>query len=296
MVAVEVFIFNGNGGVRDVLRQVINRYRRPVLVDVDFIEKLAISVHNPGRDGKLIRAQPPGRRQAGKNTDKAGDEENGGQSQEDKKLRMFRHGNIVTNVAKYLMFRNITVAGLPGAGSSTLGLNLAKELGWEYFSGGDFMRAYAVSKGLIDKNNKLHHPATVYGDDFDREVDYSIRERLQKDSRVIIDSWLSGFLAQGIDGVLKILMVCGDDAVRVDRIVNRDGVSVAAAKRHIFEREEKNLNKWNRMYQKEWHDWVGNGKIDFYAPRLYDLVIDTYSHDREATLNLVLKKLGRDNV
>jgi len=190
-------------------------------------------------------------------------------------------------------FRNITIAGLPGAGSSTLGINLAKALGWEYFSGGDFMRSYAISKGLFDKNNKMHHPATVYSDDFDREVDYSMRERLKRDRGLIIDSWLSGFLAQKIDGVLKVLMVCGDSAVRVDRIVNRDGVSVEVAKNHIFDREKQNLSKWTRMYQKEWRDWVGKAKIDFYSPKLYDLVIDTYSHDREATLNLVLKKLRR---
>ena len=193
-------------------------------------------------------------------------------------------------------FRNVTIAGLPGAGSSTLGINLAKALGWVYFSGGDFLRAYAIKKGLFDKNNNLHHPATVYSDEFDREVDYSLRERLKKDSGLIIDSWLSGFLAQGVTGVLKVLMVCGDGAVRVDRIVNRDGVSVEVAKTHIFEREKQNLSKWTRMYQKEWRDWVGEAKIDFYSPKLYDLIIDTYSHDREATLNLVLKKLRRENV
>lgn len=190
------------------------------------------------------------------------------------------------------MFRNVTIAGLPGAGSSTLGVNLAKNLGWEYFSGGDFMRDYAIAKGLFDKNNKMHHPATVYGDEFDREVDYSIRGRLTKDSHLVVDSWLSGFLAQKIGGVLKILMICSDDAVRVDRIVNRDGVSVEAAKAHIFDREAKNLGKWTRMYQKEWREWVGETKIDFYSPALYDLVIDTYSHDRKESLDLCLKKLS----
>ena len=133
-------------------------------------------------------------------------------------------------------FRNVTIAGLPGAGSSTLGINLAKAIGWEYFSGGDFMREYAIAKGLFEKNNQMHHPATVYSDDFDRQVDYSIRERLVKDNGLIVDSWLSGFLAQGTDGVLKVLMRCSNDAVRVDRIVNRDNVSVDRAKDHIFER------------------------------------------------------------
>lgn len=193
-------------------------------------------------------------------------------------------------------YKNITIAGLPGAGSSTLGINLAKALNWEYFSGGDFMRAYAIKKGLFDKNNKMHHPATVYSDDYDREVDYSMRRRLIKDSHLIIDSWLSGFLAQKVSGVLKILMVCSDDSVRVDRIVNRDGISVTAAKNHIFEREQKNLNKWRRMYHKEWLDWVGERQINFYDPDLYDLVIDTYSHDRQASLNLVLNKIGGQHV
>jgi len=195
-----------------------------------------------------------------------------------------------------MKYRNVTISGLPGSGSSTLGRSLAEKLGWEYFSGGDFMRAYAIKKGLFDKNNKMHHPATVYSDDFDRQVDYSIRKRLTKDSGLIVDSWLSGFLAQKVEGVLKVLMICSDGAVRVDRIVNRDGVSVEAAKNHIFEREEKNLGKWTRMYWKEWQKWIGKDKIDFYSPELYDLVIDTYSHEREATLNLVLKKLGRENV
>jgi len=91
-------------------------------------------------------------------------------------------------------------------------------------------------------------------------------------------------------------MNCSNDAVRVDRIVNRDNVSVAKAKDHIFEREQKNLGKWTRMYQKEWREWVGQDEIDFYSFDLYDLVIDTYSYDREETLNLVLQKLGRENV
>lgn len=189
-------------------------------------------------------------------------------------------------------YRNVTISGLPGAGSSTLGRNLALKLGWEYFSGGELMRAYAIDRGLFDRNNPLHHPATVYGDDYDRQVDYSIRDRLQQEKHLVIDSWLSGFLAQGVPGTLKVLMVCSDDSVRVDRIVNRDGVSVTAAKTHIFERERQNLAKWSKMYRPEWHRWVGGKPIDFYSSKLYDLVVDTYRHDRKETLNLCLRKLS----
>lgn len=198
-----------------------------------------------------------------------------------------------------MQYRNVTISGLPGAGSSTLGKGLAEKLGWEYFSGGDFMRAYAIEKGLFDKDKTVHHDATVYSDDFDREVDYGMREKMRTRGEKVYDSWLCGFLAQGISGVLKILVTCSDDAVRIDRIVNRDQVTIEEAKKHIFDREQKNLLKWRRMYAKEWEEWVvrrgivvPNDPIDFWNPKLYDLVIDTFSTSKEETLRLALEALG----
>ncbi|MDZ7586717.1 MAG: cytidylate kinase family protein [Patescibacteria group bacterium] len=190
-----------------------------------------------------------------------------------------------------MKYRNVTISGLPGSGSSTLGRSLAQKLGWEYFSGGEFMRNYAIEKGFLKPELKIHHLATVYNDEFDREVDYRMRGWLKEKQGKVLDSWLSGFLAQGTEGTLKVLMKCSNDEIRIDRLVNRDGISVEEAKKHVFEREEKNLKKWTRMYQKEWRDWVGERKIDFYHPSLYDLVIDTYSLDRDSSLKKTLKVL-----
>src|SRR3990167_7112005 len=201
---------------------------------------------------------------------------------------------------KNLKYKNTTISGLPGAGSSILGEHLSKALGWQWFSGGDFMREYAIKKGLFDKAKSVHHAATVYNDGFARKIDYGMREKLKKESGKILESWLSGFVAQQVPGVLKVLVHCSNDDIRVDRLVNRDKISIEAAKKHIFERQEQNLDKWTRMYQKEWASWVAKDKqshrlgkyFHFFHPSLYDLVIDTYSHDRKQTLNLVLKKLG----
>ncbi len=201
-----------------------------------------------------------------------------------------------------MAFGNITVSGLPGCGSTTLLRALKEELkfeGWTGFSGGEFMRAYAVEKGLINPaDGKLHHSAAVYGEDFDREVDFGMRHRLESGQGWILESWLSGFMAQQVPGVLKVLLVCSDDAVRIDRIVNRDNVSVNDAKRHIQDRTEKNVAKWIRMYAKEWEEWVvksgkvaPNARIDFWRPELYDIVIDTYSTNKVDTLSAVLNRL-----
>lgn len=194
--------------------------------------------------------------------------------------------------------RNITISGLPGSGSTTL-LNKLKEdlqfAGWRGFSGGEFMRAYAEENNLLDpETGKLHHDATVYAEDFDRQVDYGMRKRLQNEEGWILESWLSGFLAQQVPGTLKILLHCSEPAVAIDRIVNRDEVSVGEAKHHILERANKNKQKWSEMYAKEWQEWVvaaGNAKpeeeIDFWKPDLYDIVIDTFSTNQEKTVETV---------
>ena len=76
-----------------------------------------------------------------------------------------------------------------------------------------------------------------------------------------------------------------DDALRIDRTVNRDNITVADAKKHLREREKANLAKWKRMY----------GVGDFWDPKYYDLIINTYSHGPKETLNLVLQALGYFN-
>lgn len=199
-------------------------------------------------------------------------------------------------------YRNITISGLPGCGSTTL-LSLLKEAlheqEWIGFSGGEFMRAYAIEKGLYNPAKSAHHSAAVYSDDFDRQVDYGMREKVQTQRKWIIESWLSGFMAQQVEGTLKVLLICSDDAVRIDRIINRDNIDVAEAKQSIQDRYQGNLAKWQRMYSKEWQEWVvtagtldAAAEIDFWRPELYDLVIDTFSHNKEATLNAVLEQLG----
>lgn len=200
-----------------------------------------------------------------------------------------------------LKYKNVTLSGLPGAGATTL-LNMLKEElkfeGWKGFSGGEFMRAYAIEKGLFDKNNSLHHDPTIYGDDFDRKVDFGIREKVSEEENWIIESKLSGFMAQGIPQVLKVLVICSHFDVRIDRIVNRDGVTPEEAKNNFEERLEVYHDKWIRMYSKEWQEWVvASGKatqeeqIDFWKENLYDIVIDTYSTSKTETLNIVLNEI-----
>lgn len=200
-------------------------------------------------------------------------------------------------------YRNITISGLPGCGSTTLlrGIKEALEFdGWKGFSGGEFMREYAKEKGLFKEEAGMHHDSRHYEDDFDRQIDFGMREKLQSEEHWVLEAWLSGFLAQGVPGVLKVLMTCSDDAVRIDRIVNRDGVHVDEAKKNMQERYDANLAKWSRLYSDQWQEWLvvpgkvaAEAPIDFWRPDLYDVVIDTYSQNKEETLQIVLDAIRK---
>ncbi len=197
-------------------------------------------------------------------------------------------------------FDNISISGLAGTGSTTL-LNLLKDYlkfdGWSGFSGGEFMRAYSLEKGLIKYNR--HHDASVYGADFDRQIDYGMRDKFQKEKKWIIEAWLSGFMAQKISRTLKVLVICSNNSVRIDRIVNRDQISVHQAKINILKRAEINMKKWSQMYAKEWQEWVVDGgkadknqPINFWQENLYDLVIDTYVFNKQQTFKKVIEYLN----
>jgi len=184
-----------------------------------------------------------------------------------------------------LKYCSIAISGRPGAGRSTLLANLKPmlaPLGWEFFSGGEWARQFAIAAGKHDPNDPKHHKATDYSEDVDYQIDTAMRTKLSDpNTHMVVESWIAGWNMRGLPHVLKVLLMC-DESLRIDRIVNRDNLTVEEAKRHIDEREKSNLAKWERMYKTK----------DFWDPKHYDLVINTYSHGPKETLDVVLQALG----
>lgn len=180
-------------------------------------------------------------------------------------------------------YSSIAISGPPGAGRSTLLRNLkpiVESWGWKTFSGGEWARQFAIQTGKHNPNDKKHHLATDYSDDIDHQIDAAMREKLQDPAaHYAVESWIAGWNMRGLPHVLKVLLTC-NDALRIDRLVNRDNLTVDQAKTHIQMRQEANFAKWKRMY----------GVTDFWDPKYYDLVIDTYSNGPKQTLDLVLLK------
>lgn len=187
-------------------------------------------------------------------------------------------------VKKNLKYSSIAISGQPGAGRSTLLKNLKPyltPLGWKFFSGGEWSRQFSIKAGKHNPKDPTHHFATDFGEEIDRQIDITMREKLSDpNTHMAVESWIAGWNMRSLPHVLKVLLIC-DDALRIDRIVNRDNITVEEAKRHLREREETNLSKWEHMYKTR----------DFWNPKHYDLIINTYSHSQQETLDLVLQAL-----
>lgn len=182
--------------------------------------------------------------------------------------------------------RNITVSGRIASGSSTLAESLAEALGWKMLNGGDIFRTFTKEQGLdlIETNTRP--------DQFDLDYEERIKKMLREEEHNLIESHLSGFDAQGIDGVYKILVICEDingvdkTDIRIDRLVNRDHDTVEHGKHEVLEREKQNLEKWRRLYANNDESWV------YWDKKYYDYVVNTYSHNPDESLKLVLEEIG----
>jgi len=178
-----------------------------------------------------------------------------------------------------LNFQNITISGGIATGKNTLLDNLKSfltPLGWQFSSGGKILRDYL---------NEYKNPLASLGDEKIHHIIDQRTIKLLKEKKYVIESWLSGFMARNFDNTLRVLLICSNPALKIDRVVNRDKVSIDEAKKMIKEREQDNIKTWKKLY----------GDYDFFDPKYYHLVIDTYSSGPLETVGKVLDRLGFKN-
>lgn len=184
--------------------------------------------------------------------------------------------------------KNITISGRLATGKSTLARHIGEILGWKTIDGGAIIRKYMHSNKISIKDT-LKRP-----DQFDLDFEKSIEELLKRENKHIVQAHLSGFSAQGISGVYKILVVCNDElgedkqSIRIDRIMNRDQVSSEEAKLEVLQREEENLIKYRRLYANNDKEWV------YWDEKYYDLIVNTFNLNQKEAAQYVLKHLGID--
>lgn len=182
--------------------------------------------------------------------------------------------------------RIITVSGRIASGSTTLAQHLSEKLNWRHLEGGEiFWEAVRKRMGLSEKDTDLRP------DEEDKLFDAKLKQILKEEKHIVLETKLAGFNAQGVDGVFKVLVLCerdGEDQpqIRIDRLVNREGISVEEAKEEVVHREKSDLEKWRKLYANGESTWV------YWDKKYYDLIINTYDKSAEQTSQAALEALG----
>lgn len=175
-----------------------------------------------------------------------------------------------------MRYKNIAVSGkIIASGSSTLAMLLAKRLGWRFSSAGDVMRQHCKKIGWpIERYHEIP-------DEMDREIDRKARETLEKEEGVVHEGWLAGWLARDLPHVFRVLCVASL-SVRIKRFAQREGESLASARKKVLFRDKTTVEKHQRLYQ------VKNQ----FDPRYFHLIIHTDQMTPEEEIELVLSKLN----
>lgn len=186
-----------------------------------------------------------------------------------------------------LNIKNITVSGKIASGSTTLAHKLSLVLGWRHVEGGEiFWEAVRTKLGLDSKDTDFRP------DDEDKNFDEALKMVLSTEEHLILETKLAGFNAQGVTGIFKILVTCEDShgndqaQIRIDRLMNREKISIDEAKQEVIEREKNDIEKWRRLYGGGDENWA------YWDKKYYDLVINTYSHNQEESLKIALEAIG----
>lgn len=182
--------------------------------------------------------------------------------------------------------RVITVSGRIAAGSTSLAKHLAEALSWKRLEGGDiFWEAIRKKMNVNTKDTNLRP------DEEDILFEEQQKKLVTTEHNLVLESKLAGFCAQGIPDVFKIGVVCEDQEqdqaqIRIDRLLNRERISVEEAKAEVFEREINDLEKWRRLYANGDQEWV------YWDKKYFDLIINTYVHSPEGSLQVALAAIG----
>lgn len=154
----------------------------------------------------------------------------------------------------------ITIFGLAGTGTSTVGKLLAERLNYNFISTGNLFRAKAAALGLdLYQFEKLCNSNERVDKDFDQEI---AKYGKQHDN-FVMDSRLAWYF---IPDSIKIKFECDFDT-RIKRVAMRDNISFDSAKEKTVIREADSKKRYQDYY----------GIADLSDDKHFDFLIDTTS-------------------
>lgn len=174
----------------------------------------------------------------------------------------------------------ITINGFPGSGKSSTANLVAKTLGFERFSSGDFMRKIAVDMGLTI--NELNIKAET-DESIDIEIDNEVRKAGEL-NQIVIDSRMA---FHWIPESFKVYLELPQEIAK-DRILNslktnklRQDSEHANTEEEVYMQIIERLKSENKRYMSLYN--VGNTKKEN-----YDLVVDTNKNNLQEVVSMIV--------
>ncbi len=166
----------------------------------------------------------------------------------------------------------ITIFGLAGTGTSTVGKLLANKLGLSFLSVGNIFRKKANDLGLTLLE---FHNLAVDDPSIDKECDQEIKEYGDKNDDFVVESRLAWYF---IKDSIKVRLFADFDE-RVARAAKRDSQIFELAKEAITTREQNDSERYKKFY----------GITDIDDPNKFDLNVDTTSIPPEEVVDKIVE-------
>jgi len=169
----------------------------------------------------------------------------------------------------------VTIFGLAGTGTTSVGELVANALGSEFLSSGNLFRKKAVELGIeVSKLEKI----CLTNPEYDLELDKCIEKSGKEKNNLVVESRLAYHF---IPDSIKIKFVC-DYATRIQRVARRQNVPTSIAS------EETNFREMSA--EKRYRKYYGIKKL---APdKQFHLIIDTSRRSAEETAAIIVSKFN----
>ncbi len=173
----------------------------------------------------------------------------------------------------------VTIAGEPGAGSTTIAKKLAKKTGYKLITTGEIVKQIAKKQNKTieqlwqeqDKNPKKEKQ-------FNNKINKQQKEQAKKYKNVIINGKLSAY--NNPKAELKILLTA-DIKTRAKRTAKRDKRTIKKQQQELEKREKEERTNWKKMY-----------KFDYVKDKnKYDMIIDTTNLTPIKITNAIIKEI-----
>jgi len=181
----------------------------------------------------------------------------------------------------------ITINGVPGAGKSSTADLVAKELGFDRFSSGDFMRKIALKRGVT--LNKLGVMAER-DKSIDEEIDNEVKKLREREGTVIDSRLAFHWIPESFKVFLDLPLEISKERILKDFEENK--LRQASEKQskdpdEVYEKITKRLESERKRYKELY------GILDHTDKKNYDLVIDTNKNNLKQVVDIVVREYKR---